>query len=219
MSEAAITGAFVRLQTMADGTPRAIIDLHCKLEEAARIVGEPGQTLALARLTEEAAQSTLMHVHAPRESRAQPYGEQAKALKLSGFFRVPEVWHYVGSDMQFLGWLKGRRCARNDAMCFGDVVAAHVRRIADGAGTGIKPEYSAIPLCDAHHRLQHQHGESAIGGKEWCDAQRIKYVEAWAWDQFKFLFGVQSMADLDPARVRNVLGPHPIARYLPEAYR
>jgi hypothetical protein len=82
------------------------------------------------------------------------------------------------------------------------VVAAHVRRIADGAGVGVKPEYAAIPLCDAHHRAQHQHGESRIAPREVWDEVRMRTVESWAWERLKAQLGVQSMADADPAAVR-----------------
>ena len=49
--------------------------------------------------------------------------------------------------------------------CGGDVIAAHVRNGTDG-GTGLKPsDIWVIPLCDKHHREQHQRGELSFAAK------------------------------------------------------
>ena len=158
----------------------------------------------------------------------QTYGEQARALKLSGFCRSPDVWRALGTDDEFLAWLRTQPCATPGpapfidppVYCGGDVVAAHVRRIANGAGMGAKPkDFSAIPLCDNHHRLQHQHGESALGGKEWFDRQRIQHVETWAWHRLRHILGVESLRDASPARVRAWAESKGVGHLLPREYR
>lgn len=99
-----------------------------------------------------------------QESKKKPYGEYARELHRLGWWWQPGVLEAIGTDAQFLEWIRRQPCAAAHlGGCDGDVVAAHVRRIANGAGTGIKPNnYSAIPLCHKHHALQHQHGESAL---------------------------------------------------------
>ena len=52
----------------------------------------------------------------------------------------------------------------------GRSVAAHVRR-ASMAGTAFKPLFSAVPISQAEHLLQHQHGEEYFHPKEWWDEQ------------------------------------------------
>lgn len=150
------------------------------------------------------------------------FGDKAEALRLSGFCRKPETWRALGKDSDFLAWVRTQPCAAPKmgarTPCGGDVVAAHVRRIANGAGTGIKPEYSAIPLCDTHHREQHQVGESAIAPRETWDAMRLRTVEAWAWSRLRAELGVVTMADADPAAVRQWAESHHIAKLLPEEY-
>lgn len=38
----------------------------------------------------------------------------------------------------------------------------HVRRVANGAGVGIKPPFSGVPMTHAEHAMQHQHGEAHL---------------------------------------------------------
>lgn len=150
------------------------------------------------------------------------YGQQAEALRLSGFCRKPETWRALVKDSDFLAWVRTQPCAAPKMgagrPCGGDVVAAHVRRIANGAGTGIKPEYSAIPICDAHHRQQHQHCESSIAPREAWDAMRLRTVEAWAWSRLRAELGVRTMADASPAAVRQWAESRRIAELLPDGY-
>lgn len=205
----------MRLRTLADGTPRVEIDLECSIESAAQLFNAPGVTVALARLHTQQIASAAEPKH--------PYGQQAKALKQSSFFRSPDVWKAIGSDDEFLDFVRNRTCCAKETMgaakCNGDIVAAHVRRIADGAGTGIKPEYSAVALCDRHHRLQHEQGESAIGGKDYLDRERLQHVEQWAWDSLKGQLGHDSMGDIPPENIAAWAAEHSLSQYLPAAYR
>ena len=133
----------------------------------------------------------------PVDSVASKYGAQAKELRLSSFFRRPEVWRAVGTDQEFLDWLKICSCPVTGSH-YGDIVPAHVRRVANGSGTGIKPEYSAIPLCDKHHQLQHLQGESAINPREWWDKKRIEYLVKWCWETLKTDLGYDSWSEVPP---------------------
>lgn len=145
------------------------------------------------------------------------YGAEAKELRQSGFFRVPAVWQQVGSDADYLAWVRDQHCAYCGTET--GIDPAHVRRIASGAGTAVKPEYSAIPLCRQHHRLQHDHGESAVGGKEWCDKQRIQHVEQWAWEALRAMLGAQHWYDVPPPALARWATAQGVYDYLPEVYR
>ena len=91
--------------------------------------------------------------------------------------------------------------------------------MANGAGTGIKPPYSAIPLCDKHHQLQHQKGESAIeGGRHWFNQKRIQYLQQWCWETLKATLGYESWADVPPWVLKEWALKHELERYLPNDY-
>lgn len=62
----AIMGTFVKIGTMADGTPRMVLDLQCTLSEVAAMGLIPGVPFAVARLKKEAA------VVAPEEPKEKP---------------------------------------------------------------------------------------------------------------------------------------------------
>lgn len=50
-------------------------------------------------------------------------------------------------------------CSYQSPLCYGDIVAAHIRK-GSGAGMGQKPsDDKIIPLCFGHHAEQHQIGE------------------------------------------------------------
>lgn len=145
-----------------------------------------------------------------------PWGKEAAMLKRSGFFRSPDVWQWLGTDADYLKWVRQQKCA----VCgtTQSIEAAHVRRIADGAGTGIKPAWSAISLCSDHHAAQHNYGETAIGGKEEVNRMRILHVERWAWERFREIMEVDSMTKLDPDIIIAWAKWRGVERYLPRGY-
>lgn len=82
-----LMGTFVKLQTMADGTPRIVIDMQCSLAEVVAMNLEPGAPLAIARLlTGTPAEG--------RQEEAKPKG--GPLAKLAG------MWC---EDGDFLAWI------------------------------------------------------------------------------------------------------------------
>lgn len=213
---------------MADGTLRLTVDIPpYDAQDAFRLFGAPDTPVGLARLTNDAAKELMQDqlvkettAQAPKAGTEKPYGKYATQLYAGNFFRNRRVLEAIGTDAQYLDWLKTRQCCvRKMGGCFGDIVPAHVRRVANGAGTGVKPEYSAVPMCDAHHKLQHQKGESAVGSKELMDDKRWYYLIEWAKTRLANSFGQESMGWVRPeALVEWAIG-NGVEDLLPEAYR
>ena len=136
--------------------------------------------------------------------KAKAKGEHGKAwvqLYRNNWWLCPEVWPLLGTDTEYQAWCRTKPCVMHAISgCSGDIVAAHVRRINLGAGTGIKPEYATIPLCDKHHREQHQHGESAIGDKEHVDKLLEQYRTEWLKQVIREWFVVDSCSQIDPQK-------------------
>lgn len=206
----AIAGQLMSYRTLADGGLRITIDLpttesghfhECFPEVHCQVAVAP---LNLATASEPAVD----------------YGNYAKALWLSVFFGVPEVWSATGTDEAFLAWARTQRCiARSGVPCDGPIQAAHVWRQKDGFGKGVKGPYAAVPLCAGHHRLQHQNGEDAIGGRMYMEQQRYAALREWVWAEIKDDVGVASMRDADPAKVLAWAQKRGIEQYLPAAYK
>lgn len=159
-----------------------------------------------------------------------PFGKYAAELHRLGWFFNPKVLEAIGSDEEYLAWIEKQPCCATTQLFLdgknteyrlhgGDVVAAHVRRIANGAGTNLKPPYSAIPLCHGHHSLQHQNGESVIGGKEWCDKQRDKFLKEWASSALARTLGYNSMGMVPPDEMLEWARKHDLEGTLPACYR
>lgn len=204
------------LKTLVDGTVRLNIDVEPSYRDTAmHLFGEPGVTIAVARLTSEAGQQHL------QQQNTVLYSQEAKALRLSSFFRSLDVWRAIGRDAQFLVWLRQQKCAychtENDPN--NPIEAAHVRRVSEGAGVSIKPEYCAIPLCHVHHALQHTKGESALGGKEWMDKKRIEYVTRWAWEMLRQQLGYKSWSQVPPQELKAWANARNLVSSLPMEYR
>lgn len=93
--------------------------------------------------------------------------------------------HKTGTDAEFRAWVqKQRSCVSGRFSEYlgsgeGRCIAAHVRRVAHGAGTGCKPPFSAVPLTHGEHLKQHQHGESFFGPPDWWEAQAEHYLRHW----------------------------------------
>lgn len=186
---------------------------------------EIGTPVALAKL---GAPNTV-----PTARPKGPYGREAQILRMhTNWTGNPRVWAALGTDEEYLLWCEKQSCIGPKGAtsplapacclpCSGDVVAAHVRRVANGAGTAIKPPYSAVPLCDGHHRAQHssEFGEAAFGGKEWFDRQRMEHLHSWLWHQMRQLFGVHSMTDLEPHRLLEWAESVGLVDCLPDCYR
>lgn len=195
---------------MADGTLRVQIDVEPNDRKTfLELFPDNGDPIAVARLDPEAVRrhQNQTAFAEPEKKTKGDHGQFAKWLVQSGFFRRPDVWKFLGTDEEFLDWLKEQDCCYHDApdRHDGQTVPAHVRRIADGAGTGIKPEYSAVPLCNKHHLQQHQHGESHLGGKEWFDRQRIIWIEKWCRERLRTLSGVDTLTKLSPYHLESVM--------------
>ena len=199
---AIIIGIARTVGTKADGTLKMIIEVEpTDRNMAMQLFGDPCTPIVLTAINENSLKNYDL------KSKAE-YGEQAKALKLSSFFRNPKVWEAVGSDENYCTWLRCQKCANCKSS---PVVVAHVRRIANGAGIGKKPEYSAIPLCDDCHTDQHSHGESALNID--MDKERIKYLQDWCWEELKTQLGFASWAEVPPTKLFCWATYHKIEKY------
>ncbi len=146
------------------------------------------------------------------------------ALKLfaSGFFDCRDTWVAIGSDRKFLKWIKTQKCwlsGKPGHKCFGDVVPAHVRRVATGAGKNLKPKHSAIPLCFSAHDDQHQHGESRIGGRDRVDVALRRYLRKWASLTLLEQLGYQDWSHVPPGKLRTWALSVNLVHELPPVYR
>lgn len=89
----AISGTYVALKTMADGTCRITIDLDCSLAQLAELNLMPGTPLAIARLTNEAGTAAI-----------QPEPEPAPdPVKGGALAKLAGMWC---ADPEFQAWLR-----------------------------------------------------------------------------------------------------------------
>jgi hypothetical protein len=214
---AAISGQLMSYRTLADGGIRVTIDLpttenrhfhslfpdvHCEVAIA------PMKAPDMAR------------AQGGQQAAPEDFGQYAKALRLSIFFGIPEVWSATGSDDQFLAFVRTQKCcARAGVPCNGPVQAAHVWRQRDGFGKGVKGPYAAVPLCAYHHQLQHNNGEDAVGGRAYMEQMAQECRRRWIWSEIKDDIGVASMRDAEPAKVVEWCQKKGIERYLPSAFK
>lgn len=150
------------------------------------------------------------------------YHKSAFKLAESEFFLHRGTWDATGSDDDFRAWIRTQKCWLRQLpghICAGDVVAAHVRRVSRGAGVNIKPPFSCLPLCDRAHSNQHQHGESAIGGRERVDRASILYVRQWCARTILAALNYENWCHVPPSKLRTWASDHSVYHLLPAEYR
>jgi hypothetical protein len=150
------------------------------------------------------------------------YGKVAMTLAESDFFGHPGTWDATGSDDDFLDWIRIQKCWLRQLpghICAGDVVAAHVRRVARGSGVSIKPKFSALPLCDRAHSDQHQHGESVIGGRERVDRASSLFVRRWCSLTILAALNYENWFHVPPEKLRTWASDRSVFHLLPTEYR
>lgn len=143
-------------------------------------------------------------------------GAYYQALYQSGFFNNPVLWRWAGMDGDYQEWVRNQpSCVSGKQDWYrgrdgnvGKCEYAHVRRVANGAGTGIKPEYSGVPLTHHEHSLQHQQGEKALleaygiqfdDAQAWFDKQAVKYRTNWIKSVIYEYFEVSSLKEIEPS--------------------
>lgn len=165
-----------------------------------------------------------------------PYGQQAKELWQSSFFRSPNVWEAVGTDEQYQAWVRKQPCVVTGGHDWWEEKGenrcdyAHVRRAGE-AGTAYKPRYMGVPLCHDVHQLQHNSGELAAcergrsrvktveQAREWFNRKALEHVQRWAWDALKEQLGFQHWNQVPPRILLRWAVEHDLVKLLPETYR
>lgn len=215
----AVVGSRHTMKELVDGTIRVQIDIDPPYREAfLKQFSEVGVAVGLVRLNEEkpgepTAAACAALPEPKQEPREKPYGQYARELHRLGWWWQPGVLEAIGTDQDFLVWVRQQPCAmtgeydRNEDAHGNEIKrceAAHVRRIANGAGTAEKPPFAAIPLVHYWHAQQTIHGEGVFAagdreaGRKWMDAQRQKYVIAWASETLARALGAESMGYVEP---------------------
>ena len=212
-------------------------------------VQAPGSAVGRYIETGEASQETRNSIANNALCKVEkPFGKQASELYRTGFFYVPAVLEAIGTDAEFLDWIRAQPCAVTGERDYhkdeatGTVTErcdpAHVRTVANGAGTGIKPSYCAIPLVHSLHDLETSFGKAALYvaahankrhderpeeterlASEWMDKQRNEYVVAWASKTLAAHFKQPSMGFVPPTDMRLWAKEHSVAQWLPVEYR
>jgi hypothetical protein len=123
----------------------------------------------------------------------QPYQKHTRRKKYGKDEMSHPLFQY-GTDDEFLEWvshqpsvINGEFTQRNPDRC----IPCHVRRQRNGAGTGHKPPFSAVPMTDEQHQIQTHYGEAEclrryIAGswtdesaKQWFDEALERMRERW----------------------------------------
>ena len=242
----AISGTRRQARELVDGTIEVKIHIDPRFKaQFHALFPEIDMPVALAPLQPdfESGHATPKKEKVVKEEK--PYGKQASLLYKAGFFINPKVLAVIGSDKQYLEWVRQQPCAitgefdYNKDEATGEAreqcEAAHYRSISGGAGVGIKPEFSAIPLLRQWHMAQTADGHAVFSGqlrsgsegidKEtagriWMEKKSHEYLAKWASHKLAQDYFVQpSMGYVNPRDLRKWASGHGIEHWLPPAYR
>lgn len=215
-----IPGTVSGFRSLVDGTLRLSVDIEPADARAALDLLIDGHApVALARLNLEPkiepAPADVMPP--PLKPEKGEFVEYARKLHATGFFSSPDVWRAIGSDAQFLDWIRTQPCCLRGSPHSVGVEAAHLRSVAAGSGTGVKPPYCAVPMCSQHHREQHDKGYSAVhkDGLEGLMKIRHRLVAQWAHQALVKTLGYEHLSDIDPEIIEAWASRQDVEQYLP----
>lgn len=219
----AVEGTISRHRTLKDGTVVVEIELHTPDEAKTfftTMTGAPAIPVVLARMSEAGARASL---DAPKADPEREWPKYAHILWTHGFFRNPKVQAVAGSADDYLKWVRlqpsvvsGKRDAveHEDGSVEMLCEAAHVRR-ADRAGTGIKPDYSAVALTHAEHRLQHDKGESALMPRDELERKASESAAEWCKGKIRAQLGYTSFSNVPLAEFCTWARERKLWKYVP----
>lgn len=205
MDKQALIGTTRNLRTLSDGTVRIQVDIEpTDALRAMQFFGTPNTPIAMACLNAEALVEEQQNNQIEREA-----GNLANSLHRVGFFKKREVARAIGPDRDFIVWVRKQPCVITGATQ--NVEAAHVRRVEAGSGTGIKPEYNAIPLHRDVHHEQHAKGElgclqkfatnstdwNGTSARDFFNKQADHIREQWVKNRLYARFRVTSLKEID----------------------
>lgn len=224
----ATQGTVSKFQSLADGTLRLQVDVHqTDTAQALELLCEVGRTVAIAALQDapppEMAEDTSSSVPAagPEDECDNNAGKLMQALYQAGWFHAPRVLEALGKDAMFLQWCRQQpSCWACDGRNLEDnpILAAHYRKVASGAGTSIKPPYSAIPLCKLCHDKQHAHGYSVISPATWWEEKVAKARQDWGHQRMRDIFETTSMTAVPAKWVVEWALEHHLQGLIPQEY-
>jgi len=109
--------------------------------------------------------------------------KQSRKSTVSHLAPLIERARVRANEREYLDWLKTQPSALGSGWDYdwelGNVCTPAHWRTAAHAGTSQKPEWLAIPLRDAEHKLAHQKGDSVIGTRDWWERQCVEHLERW----------------------------------------
>ena len=238
-----VQGTLAKFQSLVDGTVRIIVDTHTPSEAMALLQAGVGQAVVVAPLTEshngirenpkeQTGPEAVRQPPAPDNKG--PYSNEAQALWRMGFFNIRQVWKAAGTDKQYLEWLKGQPCVvhskpgcppENYVDGALQIIPAHVRVTdeaagLEGGGTGIKPKYSAVSVCNTAHQRQHNNGyESVLPMVQWI-ARAHQQVTQWASETIKADLGRDHWHQVAPVELLQWCAERGVDKsWLPRIYR
>lgn len=200
----AIQGNVTKFSSLADGTLRLQVDVHQgDTGEALSLLCQVGRVVVLAALKDgipgtpadrtSGGLSQDVSSNVPDDDTGEPgSGKLMQALYRCGWFHATRVLEVLGHDAEFLQWCRAQPvcwCCGNP----GTIQAAHYRKVGDGAGTSVKPPYSAIPLCVPCHQKQHANGYSVLGTTPWWEEKVAQARQDWGHQEMRLLFETESM--------------------------
>jgi hypothetical protein len=212
-----VTAVTRTLKTLVDGTVRLNIDFEpSERAQVMELFGEPGSLIAIARLSQEASQVVTQ----------QDYGQQASALHKSGFFQGQQVLTALGTDEQYIEWIHGQASVISKEFSEypengphageGRNIAHHVRLVSEGAGTGLKPDYSCIPVTQLEH-LEIHNGKLLSHTGQISELYKIR--AKWGHQRLLEELNYDSLKKVPPDVIRGWAETNDLLMYLPQEYR
>lgn len=218
----AVQATVSKFMSLADGTLRLQVDVHqTDSKVALELLCEVGQTVAVAALADSDA-GEVEEVAAYQENECDnSAGKLMQALYRGGWFHAPKVLAALGKDAGYLQWVRQQeRCQQcnNPGTEEAPIQAAHYRKVGSGAGTGVKPPFSAVSLCSTCHATQHAKGYSALAPVGVWEAWVASTKAGWGHQRMRDIFETESMTAVPAQYVVEWALEHELNALIPQEF-
>ena len=240
--ESDTSGCWIKFQL----TPELLEDVRGRkgqiVEVAARMLDNSGEYIppdGVARKIAAESKQIIDKAMPPPEPPKENHGQYWRGLISRGTFNAPDVLAAIGSEKDYKEWIQKQPSVLSgnsdwlEEIGEGRCEEAHVRRVGEGSGTGIKPIYFSVPLTHEEHTFQHKHGEVralAKHGKkawakldfqnkdvrEWWEKRAIKYRTEWASTTLAQQLGAARRKECSPAKVAEWYQARGLQRFFPD---
>lgn len=162
---------------------------------------------------EQQAAKTVINERKNLQKKIKEYGDAMNALKLSGFFKQPNVWKAIGTEEEYIDYIKNEKCLFHNHQCY-DIQAFKMNN------EDVR-HYAYVPLCIKHAEQAKNDINSIPGGIKCLNMRHSILIYEWAMKKLTDILGYDepNLYVLNPSKVLFWAIENKLNVYIPTSFK